>query len=81
MKIKLNIFFHILLLDVRFPGEVAEQAKSALMGAMEEIKLVAAKRLQHECTSSLSDRLLNLIQYHELVTSHLDHQKTLLNLP
>ena len=80
-KLKVNCFVHILLLDVRFPGEVAPQAKAALLSALEGIKDAAVKQLQGECTPCLTDRLLDLIKYHQLLMSHLEHQQTVVTFP
>ena len=81
MKIKLNIFCHILLLGIRFPGEVEEPAKEALTSAMDVIRKTASRRLQRECTDALRQRLVDLMNYHDLVVSHLQNQTAVLTLP
>ena len=75
-KIKLNVYFHILLLNIRFPGEVAPEAEVALRASMLAQKSEAMKRLQESESprTTLCERLLDIIAYHDLLLSHLQEQ-------
>ena len=70
------------MLDIRFPGQVESEAKEALMASMLAQKRGAMKRLQeeHDCPDTLVSRLLDIIQYHDLLLSHLEEQSRLPSL-
>ena len=77
MKLEINCFMHILLSEVRHPGDVPDEAQAALVHAMDSHMVAAVHRVQQPCTNVLRDRLLDIIGYHGTCMKHLELQRAL----